>query len=631
MKIYERAIVCAILVIHIIFVMLHFDPKLHVGGDDSDYIVASADFLNGTAFPDWHGSLYPIFLSPFIAWFGVEVLLLKIVSVIISVAGLVVLYRALEKRFSRQVIYFTLAINCFSYYGIIYAGTTYSEPLFIFIQALIVMSLFDIISNDSCQVTTKLYMLGLLCFLLSLTRNVGWGAWPAIACFFILKKKWKHSLLFSLTYMCLHLLWWQYKRIAWNSLQVGIEGQLQRIAYKNFYNPNDGSESIGGFFMRFIENSQLYLSKHLAALLGLRPLLIETTSATLTVMFYLLFVAALITHYRKNDFVLSLLIYIAVLLGGTFVSQQTHWDQVRLILVYLAPISIVIASCLDSLSRKNAPVSYPGKAILISLPVCVFVRTASVPHRIPDTIANLRGDPFRGYSEEWTNYANISLWAGQKIAADKKILCRKAGFSTVYGKRKFVGISNFVFTVPDSADHFLSTRNITYVILDNLSMPTVHRLLAWYLQKYPFGLKLIRSSGNNPNTTASIVEIMGDSAAEDHQEFLRRVQAGLLVYPDQPYYYRVAADRLFEMRDFTQAVTFYNHALARTQREEEKCAIYINRSQIFIALGEFEKASKDLNTVLTKSPDNETAARIAASLPKSIVKNQALRDISGND
>lgn len=303
MRISHRVAVSGILTFHVVLVLLFFDPKVHVGGDDSDYIVASMDFLDGVAFPTWHGSLYPIFLSPFLSAFGVNVILFKVISVALGVFSLIFLCKAFYKKVPDRVLYFALSITGFSYTMVAYLSTTYSEPLFIFLQSLVVY-FFSLLERplSGARENRQYFItaaLGLSAFLLSITRNVGLGVAIPFIIFFALEKRWRVHATFLAAFVFLHAVFLLLKKKVWGSGQLGIEGQLSRIALKNFYDPADGKEDVAGFAIRFWENSNLYLSKHLAALLGLRPSTAATVWPLLTVIFYCLFVVAAVIAYKK--------------------------------------------------------------------------------------------------------------------------------------------------------------------------------------------------------------------------------------------------------------------------------------------------------------------------------------------
>ena len=57
-----------------------FDVRISLSGDDSAYIERGKRFLEYGNYPGYQGPLYPVFLSFFMAIFGMNIVLLKVVS-----------------------------------------------------------------------------------------------------------------------------------------------------------------------------------------------------------------------------------------------------------------------------------------------------------------------------------------------------------------------------------------------------------------------------------------------------------------------------------------------------------------------------------------------------------------------
>ena len=117
--------------------MLLFNPDVSVGGDDSTYLESAYKFANSLAFPDWHGPFYPIFLSFFYLIFGFKIILFKMISVLFYTFSVFFTY----KLFAKTANYFAALVmslfSAFSLMLLLYASTTYSEPMFMFMQSLL--------------------------------------------------------------------------------------------------------------------------------------------------------------------------------------------------------------------------------------------------------------------------------------------------------------------------------------------------------------------------------------------------------------------------------------------------------------------------------------------------------------
>ena len=65
-----------------IFGILFFNPNISIGGDDAGYIHRAFDFVDKNIFPTFQGPLYPLILSIFISIFGINLLVLKGLSLL---------------------------------------------------------------------------------------------------------------------------------------------------------------------------------------------------------------------------------------------------------------------------------------------------------------------------------------------------------------------------------------------------------------------------------------------------------------------------------------------------------------------------------------------------------------------
>ena len=99
----------------IIFFKL-FDIRVNLAGDDSAYILSSYNFLKNGIFPTWQGPLYPIFLSPIIAVFGVSVSILKIFSSIFLLFSFFFFYRAFKDKINPTILFSTFTIVAINSY-----------------------------------------------------------------------------------------------------------------------------------------------------------------------------------------------------------------------------------------------------------------------------------------------------------------------------------------------------------------------------------------------------------------------------------------------------------------------------------------------------------------------------------
>jgi tetratricopeptide (TPR) repeat protein len=600
----------SLIAIQIVFIILFFDPKLHLGGDDADYIRSSMDFLNGMSFPSWHGSFYPIAIAPFVFLFGANIVLLKCLSILMSVGSLIILRNTFYKKIPDAALLFALAIYATCYSMLIYSSTTYSEPLFILLQSTTLYLFFKLEEQPLSKKKGWLIAFGISLFLLSITRNIGIVSIIVITIYYLAYKRWKPLMFAVVIFSALHISFNFLKRIFWNLSSVGIEGQLSRIRYRNFYNVEDGIEDNLGLIKRLWENSIIYLSNHFPKFMGLKSYESLTYNPYSTVFIILLFVFITILAFRKNRYVFFCGLYCGVMLAITFITQQQHWNQERLILVYFPLLLIMLGYYICDLREWLYPqLRFIPKALLVGLPIICAIRTLSMDVMVRTTFANLSDDRFLGYPEQFKSYAQVSEWAGQYVPTAHTILCRKQGISSVYGKREFLGIVTYKHSNSDSADALLMNRNISYILADNFAdMNTVRRVVEQYLNKYPLGLKMVIAMGHD--SPAALLEVCREEPLSD-QDYYSRIQAGLFYFAERPYYYTHVGTLHFNRRNYAGAIPYFSEALKRDARNAET---RMYRAISYYYSGERAKSQTDLEQVIKSKPSDRQTWNLIAHL-----------------
>lgn len=431
-----------------------FDLKVSEGGDDSDYIIGAKHFLTGESFPTWHGSFYPIFLSLFIAIFGVNLFVLKLVSFICIVLHLIVFFYAFRREIAPTflvVIMLILGVNSHILY---YASQTYSEAFFMMLQmvnALLLFKIIDINLKDNVRIHLNYWKhwlsLGLFTFFIFQTRNIGIAMLLAIIVFFALEQRYVHALFSILGFLVFAIPFKLYKNIVWNMGQANLAGQYESMFYKNPYNPSLGKVNFSEMLTRVIENSEVYLSRHLMIILGFRPEGSREQNVFLAILIVAILVSTLILAYNKNRKMFFVLLYSLTGIAATFVSVQVLFGQPRLILIYV-PFILVSLSWLVNYLYKRKSIAYL-RFILLGIFGFVFIKTLSVTtNKIDDhkkvLKENIEGNKYYGFTPDWVHFLAMSEWAGKNISDSAVIASRKPSMSSVYSNgRDFYGIFKF--------------------------------------------------------------------------------------------------------------------------------------------------------------------------------------------
>ncbi len=498
---------------NIIFAFLLFNFKVHEGGDDSAYILRAFWFVNEFRFPTFQGPLYPIVLSLFIWIFGLNVTLLKALSTVFILAHLYFFYKAYRNNVPSLLLVFSMIIISINAYILTYASLTYSEAFFMMLQAAMIFYFFKYFisstpSNDLKKSYGRYLILGLLIFLMGITRTIGYAALGVVVFFFIVEKQWRSIapsiLSFGVFYGLLRLI----KIFVFNMRNIQFDSQLNRLLLKDPYKASEGKEDIAGFFERLIGNSNLYISKHLYRFMGLRPESTTDTMPALTILTILIFVVGLIIIFRKNKYLFFTGLYALAMSGITFFILQTRWDQARMILVYYPLILLFLTATIYYIGK--IPKFSLLKIFLVLLMITLFfttlnVTTQKIKTHQDELVNNLHGNKLYGFTPDWINYIKMSEYAAKNVPDSVNIACRKASISFIYGKRKFVGISKVPSQNGEELLQELKEKNVRYVIMASLrrypnqktehTINTIQRYLYHIQKKYPHIIQQVHKIG----------------------------------------------------------------------------------------------------------------------------------------
>lgn len=460
-----------------VFGLLLFDLKISDGADDSWYIMAASDFIKDKSFPSWHGSFYPIFLSFPIRIFGLNLFVLKFISFLLMVGHFVILYKTFQNRVQPTILALITIFTAVCSDILYFSSSTFSEGLFFFLQAVTLFYLFKIFdtlqtSGVNIRQNLKIWLLfGLFTFLLSITRNIGLGIILAFIIYFIINKQFKAIAFGIASFLVFQLPYSIYKSVLWKQKNVGFEDQFKVMFQKDAYNAAYGNENLMGFIERFIVNSDLYLSKHIFKILGWRAADSMNTSSILTIIVYCVFIVAVIIAFRnKNKYMQFLSLYLPVVIGGTFISQQVSWDQARLIIVYIPLLLILVTYGLLQLSELKK-LRFIQIFTFLFLIVTIYLTTErtfqKIGKNLPVLAKNIAGEKYNGLTPDLVHFYETSAWAAENLPKDVAIASRKPSMSFIYsGGREFYGINKVPQYNKDSIINRLSQYPSEYFILN---------------------------------------------------------------------------------------------------------------------------------------------------------------------
>ncbi len=510
----QRLIFFIIIGLSALFGALLFDVKVSEGNDDSEYIEWGYDFSqNIHNLSLGKGPLYPMLLSIPIRIAGINLIMLKSLSLVFSVLSLVFLYFAFRKRLALVVLFpvlFLVAVNSSFQY---FASQTYTEALFMMLQALFVWAFMNVYENENKNELVpsnwkQWLVLGFMILVLALAKNLAVVAILALILYFALNKQFKQVAYTIVAYLVFRLPFEVLRYLVWNKSNQ-YQSQTDILLRKDPYDPSKGLEDFSGFVTRFFQNIELYISKRFFQILNFRSMDEVNIKPGLTFLFFvILFLCIFFIIRNKNKLMLFISIYVLTMMFTTFVALQTRWDQPRLIMVFIPFILLIMTSAIHPRLRNSFGQFFYLVFIVILLGTSLFSTIGKAEKQYPVLKKNMAGDIYYGYTPDWVNYLKMSAYCGDSLPSNGLVACRKAPMSFVYGKgKKFYAIYSVISSDPDTVLKIFKRDSVTHVIVaslrrdprreDGYIINTVHRMLQPIQQKYPEKLVMIKQIGES--------------------------------------------------------------------------------------------------------------------------------------
>lgn len=353
----QKAYLFLILGLAIILSFLCFDTKISLANDDALYIESGAryakDFFAKESWYTANAPLYPTLLGILIKIFGVKLILLKSFSILFFCLGLWFLYISFRNRIPYLILIPSLLLTAINFPFLMYASLTYSECLFLLMIGLcfyLNFKSFDKIFVENATLKEKILpsiIIGSTAFLFLLTRNIAVVAIVPTILFLLYRKRFVESGIASSAFVFLYFFYRFLVKIIWHVDQSQYEGQ-KLIFQKDAYNPQAGMETTVGFFVRLIENAQIYIGQRFMYVLGLKeeissqiPTVIDKsaeinfTNKLIALVFTVIILTSLyLMHKNKQYILLFSTLFFCCLLGANFIALQTSWGQTRFIMIY---------------------------------------------------------------------------------------------------------------------------------------------------------------------------------------------------------------------------------------------------------------------------------------------------------
>ena len=475
----ERLYFYASLIFLLLFGILLFDVKPSTGEDDAGYLLSAKKFMENKAFPTYHGAFYSILMGIVMKIAGFHIVLFKALSLLFLAGHQILLFYTLRNRVSPFILGTTLIIVSICSGYLYFGSQTYSESLFLLLQGFLLFHLVHYIYDRPNRISDiriswyRYLILGLLLFLVAITRNIGVIALFAIVFVFLVEKRFIQAVLVFVSFLMFNIPYGIYRKVVWSVKSSDMSTQIEIMMRKNPYNKALGTEDFSGFLLRVSENLKNYLSKIFLKEIGLKDIANNDSSLFITILILAILTLGLVLSFVRKDRVMKLLfVYVGMFLGAMFIALHQMWGQARMIIVFLPLMILTLIWSFGAISRINK--LHFVKYIAIVLLAVVFFKSILITSKKASDhqevlSKNLKGNRYYGYTPDWVSFLKMSEWSAKKVDKSVMIASRKPSMSFIYGKgREFFPIYRLPVEYADSVMAVVeSSEKQVYFIKEN--------------------------------------------------------------------------------------------------------------------------------------------------------------------
>jgi hypothetical protein len=234
-------------------------------------------------------------------------------------------------------------------------------------------------------------------------------------------------------------------------------------------------------------------------------------SVFLSLLFIVLFGAGLYFAWRRNKYVLFLLLLCTTLAGVTFAALHTFWNQDRLVVIFLPFLFLGVlygiygfGNARNSAAFKVLAPVVAGLVVLIQLGSALSAASSHskfVKHY-------MKGDYFYGYPDALANYLKTAEWAGENLTDSNQVACNKPAEAVAYGHRLiFTRLPKPLPQTPDSLFIAMKSKKITHLLYDAAGFGQVSDVAQYLYQLNPKMLTADHQEGNEQSSMSILLRI----------------------------------------------------------------------------------------------------------------------------
>ncbi len=475
-----RLVVGMFVAVNLFLCIALFEPKLHTGGDSSSYVLLAESVARlGDGYaqslepgpPQAHVQYppgYPLLLAPLTMIAGRNFVALKMLSVLLTVASVLVFALYARKRAGPGLWIFLAAAFAVNPLVVDYSRWILSEAPFLFFTILALY----LIHDDEGKEMGRSFWLGLLgvlwCYYV---RSVGIMLVGGASIAYLVRREWRKFFVHAAVSTAVILPW-----MIRNQLRQGtVTPYLDQFLLRSVYEPEAGYLNISGMVTRFFTNVQIYSAREFPrALVG-------SDSAwagggflkILAVVLCGFLVVGLVQIMRKRMeaaeayFLLSCL---AIFLFEEVVSDVRYLlPLIPLALIYIAEGISVAARFV----RVKSASRVPAVAMVLLMVIGLSAQAGRIPQNIDLLGRYAAGDHYAGYSPNWRTFFEAADWVKANTPQDAVVTVRKPRLFNLWADRR---VKLYPFT--SKTDSVLETVFSTdYVVVDQVTGTTFRYLV----------------------------------------------------------------------------------------------------------------------------------------------------------
>jgi len=506
----SRLLIGLFMLLNLFFCLVLFDPKLHTGGDSSNYVSLAESVLRlGDGYADSmapgapvphtkYPPGYPMLMAPLLAIFGRNFVVLKLLSVAFTVSSVFVFSLLSKERVSPRLWLATSLAFAVSPVVVDYSHWLLSEAPFLLFTLLALLFL----QRESAEEDIgKYFWLSIFAIVATYyVRSVGIVFIGAGTLFYLIKRRWRKFFYYNVVGAALSLPWFIRNQLLEGSATPYIEQFLLRSVYE----PEAGYYDLWGMMGRFFTNVSIYSAREMPRVLAGSNSLWSTTVPMKGLALVLcgfmvtgfLYVARKRLGVAEIYFALSCL---AILLFEEVVSDVRYlMPLVPLMLFYISDGLTLAAEKATSLKNHAAPAV---AAMALIATIGIFSQLVRAPQNMEMIRRYRGGDRLAGYAPNWRSFFVASDWVSANTPEDAVVTVRKPRLFHLWTGRK---TAEYPFsTDPDSVlDVILDTD---FVVIDQVS-GTTGRYLVPAIVKGPERFRTVFQSDGPPTWVLQVTD-----------------------------------------------------------------------------------------------------------------------------